>query len=122
MKLIIAGSRTIKPTIELIREAIRALKPSNSPPISEIVSGGALGVDSEGEHWASHAGVPVKRFRPDWLTHGLAAGPIRNREMAEYGDALLLIWDGVSSGSASMRREMLIRKKPVYEVIIRRVI
>jgi hypothetical protein len=39
--------------------------------------------------------------------------------MAEEGDALLLIWDGESKGSANMKKEMLFKKKPIYEVILR---
>lgn len=61
-----------------------------------------------------------KEFPADWKAHGKAAGPIRNKQMAEYADALLLIWDGESKGSASMKNEMLKLNKPVYEVIIKR--
>jgi len=62
---------------------------------------------------------PITSFKPDWGTHGRAAGPIRNREMAKYGDALLLIWDGASRGSANMKQEMIKLGKPVYEVILK---
>lgn len=88
--------------------------------ITEEVCGLAEGVDTEGQHWASHAGVPVKTFRADWKKHGKAAGPIRNREMAQYADALLLIWDGTSRGSKNMKEEMLKLNKPVYEVVLKK--
>ena len=39
-------------------------------------------------------GMKHVRFDTDWNKHGRAAGPIRNKQMAEYGDALLIIWDG----------------------------
>jgi hypothetical protein len=95
------------------------LKVYRDAPITEIVCGGAQGVDSEGQHWASHMSVPVKMFFPDWNTHGKAAGPIRNRQMAEYGDVLLLIWDGQSRGSLSMKNEMEKLGKPVYQVVLK---
>ena len=57
-------------------------------------------------------------FDADWETHGKAAGPIRNAQMAKYADALLLIWDWKSKGSANMKQEMFKLNKPVYEVII----
>lgn len=57
-------------------------------------------------------------FPADWDAHGKAAGPIRNREMAQYGDALLLIWDGKSRGSASMLKEARSAKLPIMQVII----
>jgi hypothetical protein len=119
MKLIIAGSRTLFPSINFIHGAMKILKPYENSPIQEIVCGGANGVDKEGAHWAEHYGAKVTYFIPDWQKHGKAAGPIRNREMAEYADALLIFWDGVSKGSASMVREMETLGKPIYEVIIR---
>lgn len=115
MKLIIAGSRTLEPSYGFIWDSIKMLKITN---ITEIVSGTAKGVDQEGEHWASHAKVSIKRFPADWDTHGKAAGFIRNKQMAEYADALLLIWDGKSKGSANMKKEMQKLNKSIYEVIL----
>ena len=88
-------------------------------PISELVCGGAEGVDNEGAHWASHYKVPITYFRANWDLHGKAAGPIRNGEMARYADVLLLIWDGKSKGSTSMKQQMEKLGKPIYEVILK---
>jgi len=118
MKLIIAGGRDIEPSFGFMDGTIRLLRPYEHGPIQEIVSGGAQGVDTEGEHWAHHQEVPIQRFTADWEAHGKAAGPVRNKQMAEYADALLLIWDGQSKGSANMRKEMLKLNKPIYEVIL----
>lgn len=63
-------------------------------PIREVVSGGASGADAGGEAWAKKRGIPIKRFPADWKTHGRAAGPIRNRQMAEYADAVVLFLEG----------------------------
>jgi hypothetical protein len=115
-KLIIAGSRSIYPSFTSICDYIKYFGIQN---IKEVISGGAEGVDREGEHWASHMKVPVKRFDPNWATHGKAAGPIRNKAMAQYGDVLLLIWNGESKGSASMKKEAEAYKLPIYEVVLR---
>lgn len=91
--------------------------------ITEVVSGAAIGVDQEGEHWASHYGAKVKRFpveKEDWINKGKSAGPIRNKKMADYADALLLIWDGQSRGSANMKYQMERLNKPIYEIILKR--
>ncbi len=64
--------------------------------------------------------LPVKEFPADWDQHGNAAGPIRNAQMADYADALLLIYDGESRGSLNMRKQMAQLKKPIYEVILKR--
>ena len=121
MKLIIAGGRDLNPSMGFITCAITMLPicKGMGSPIREVVCGGEEGVDNEGAHWASHMNVPVKYLRADWDKHGRAAGPIRNKEMAEYADVLLLIWDGVSKGSASMKREMEKLGKPVYEVVLK---
>lgn len=116
--MIIAGSRTISESIAYI-ECVKWQSANKDKEITEVVSGTAKGVDTAGEEYADFHRIPVKKFYPDWNTHGKAAGPIRNRQMAEYADALLLIWDGTSRGSASMKTEMSLLGKPVYEVIIK---
>lgn len=121
MRLIIAGTRTLSPDMGFIWSAIKMLNITHSHGmINEVVSGCAEGVDTEGYHWASHWDIPVKQFRPDWNKHGKAAGPIRNEEMAKYGDVLLLIWDGESKGSANMKSQMKKLKKPVYEILLKK--
>lgn len=114
MKVIIAGSRK---GIER-RQVYSAIQWSPFFTVTEIVSGSARGVDTFGEEWAALNLRPIKQFPADWEAHGRAAGPIRNRQMAEYADALILVWDGVSVGSANMKRTMLALDKPVFEVVI----
>jgi hypothetical protein len=111
MKVIVAGSRTIVSYGE-VRRAIKT-----SPfHITEIVSGGAKGVDSCGETWALHESIPLKRFPADWLKYGKAAGPIRNRAMAKYADALIAVWDGLSRGTQDMILQSARMGLPVYIV------
>ena len=115
MKLIIAGSRDLEVGPQLMNGVLMhfGLDPR------EIVQGGAEGIDKCGKLYATFAPLPCKEFPADWKAHGKAAGPLRNAEMAEYADALLLIWDGESRGSASMKQEATKRGKPVYEVILK---
>lgn len=120
MKLIIAGSRTFNFDHDFIHEAIYAVNNYQRKFNDlEIVSGGAKGVDATAKKYAEAWDKPFREFPADWETHGKAAGPMRNKQMAEYADALLLIWDGESKGSASMKKEMEKLKKPIYEIIIR---
>lgn len=123
MKTIIAGSRQLEIfsdhyRVWLVADAI--MKSGWRDQITEVVSGGARGIDMAGEKWAEAMTppVPVKRFIPDWSV-GKAAGPIRNRKMAEYGDALILIWNGASTGSANMKKEAQARGLKIYEYIVR---
>lgn len=101
MKTIIAGSRTIT-NQKLVDSVITAAQKHFQ--IQEVVSGTARGVDLCGETFATQNNIPIKRFPADWNKHGRAAGPIRNEQMAQYADALILIWDGKSRGAASMLR------------------
>lgn len=100
MKTIIAGTRTITEAF-LVYMAILDSKFH----VTEVVSGGCSGVDTLGEEWARSHDIPVKRFQADWEAHGMAAGPIRNSNMARYADALIAIWDGKSNGTADMIRK-----------------
>jgi len=116
MKTVIAGSRTINDYLLVKRFIGRVIK-YYRVDISEVVSGGAFGVDQLGEKWARSYGVPVKPFyltNEDWLLFGNRAGIVRNQEMAEYADILIAIWDGKSNGTANMVEEMKKLDKPVY--------
>lgn len=100
MKTIIAGSRKIHSyhiVVWAIRNAIR-----DGIEITEVVSGGAEGVDKLGEFYAKMHKLPVKKFPADWNKHGKRAGPIRNQQMADYADALIAVWDGKSRGTKDM--------------------
>lgn len=80
--------------------------------ITEVVSGGARGVDLLGEEWARRSWkiVLVKRFLPDWRPLPPPAPPDRlaakkrNELMAAYADALVAVWDEKSGGTADMIR------------------
>lgn len=92
MRVIIAGSRdyhNYDTLLEMIDEC--------GWNITEVISGGAKGVDALGERWAIENDVPLKIFPADWEKHGRAAGPIRNRKMAENADALIAIMKGHNS-------------------------
>lgn len=97
MKTIIAGSRTIKDYL-IVENAIK----ESGFKITQVVSGCAPGVDKLGEKWAVKHGVPIKEFPANWDEYGKAAGPIRNQQMAEYAEALIAVWDGVSTGTEDM--------------------
>lgn len=123
MKLVIAGSRTIEPTSDLILDLFEYFKLADR--VTEIVCGEARGVDAAGRKFAEDMEVMdgtiyvVKSFYPDWDTHGKSAGYKRNLEMGQYADALLLIWDGESKGSGHMKDIMRKLNKPVYEIVLR---
>ena len=109
MKVIIAGSRNID-DYKLVVDTIS----KSGYNITEVVSGTAVGVDRLGEQWARANDVPIKEMPADWMRHGNSAGAQRNRAMAEYADAAIIIWDGQSRGTRNMIENMIRRKKPYY--------
>lgn len=109
MKTIIAGSRDIN-SEEIVKAAIK----QSGFVISEVVCGGAQGVDEVGRRLAIYNQIPTKLFPADWSKHGKAAGPIRNAQMAEYADALIAVWDGKSRGTKNMIEEAKKRGLKVY--------
>jgi L-arabinose isomerase len=113
MKVIIAGSRTIIDMDE-VEQAIH----DSGFEITEVVCGCARGVDELGLIWGTNNDVPVKRMPADWVTYGRAAGHNRNIEMARYGDALILVWDGSSRGSANMLKVARMQGLKIYERVV----
>ncbi len=112
MKVIVAGSRTVC-DYTLVARAIE----TSGFVITEVVSGGAGGPDTLGEHWAAEHSITVARFIPDWGRLGKRAGPLRNHEMAVYADALIAIWDGQSRGTKNMIDTMRALGKP-FKVVV----
>lgn len=115
MKLVIAGSRTIKDYTCLTETIDRILKvdPKFVGKIDEVVSGTAIGPDQLGERWAMQNDIPIKRMPADW-SKGRGAGHIRNAEMAKYADIGIILWDGVSPGTRGMLKQMQLYKKPYF--------
>jgi len=128
MKLIIAGSRTFDNmlTIEDIDIAIKKFK--LKPTL--ILCGKCNGPDEMGNVWGEARGVERKYFDPKWddvencktvkinkwgKPYNYMAGFQRNQEMADEADALLVFWDGESSGSKDMIDRASKKGIPIYE-------
>lgn len=119
MKLIIAGKRDFNDKEFVYKEIDEYISVIGKP--SEIIEGGASGVDSIAIEYGILHKIPIKTFFADWDTHGRAAGPIRNEQMAKYasknGDGhLLAFWDGQSRGTKSMI-EQAKKYKLKYKII-----
>ncbi len=80
---------------------------------TEIVSGGARGVDTSAKIYAKQHGIKLTEFLPDYTTHGRQAPLIRNIDIIEYSDMVLAFWDGVSNGTAFVINNCKKRNVPV---------
>jgi hypothetical protein len=98
-RVIIAGGRDFDDFRTLSKVCMHMLQHKKNV---EVVSGTANGADKLGEQFARFMGYPIKQFPPNWDEFGKAAGHIRNKEMGEYGDALIAFWDKSSKGTGGM--------------------
>lgn len=67
--------------------------------VSEIVSGGAVGVDLCAKRYALEHGIKYTEFLPEYSKYGKAAPLKRNDEIIKYTDTVLAFWDGKSRGT-----------------------
>lgn len=72
----------------------------------DLDTGRKYGADYLGEQYALQNDYTLHRFPADWDNLGKGAGPIRNKKMAEFADALIAFWDGKSSGTKNMISQM----------------
>ena len=112
MKLIIAGSRE---GFEIADVFVAMEESGFKERVTEVVSGTARGVDRLGEAWANANYIPIKKFPADWEKNGRASGHIRNQEMGDYADALLVLIHNESKGSEGM---LSYAKKKGLEVFV----
>jgi hypothetical protein len=101
MLIVVCGSRTWKSYPQL---AMRLNKLKREGLV--ILSGGARGADRDAELWASARGVAIRVITAEWVKHGRAAGPMRNRLLLDLNPDLVLAFrsKGPSPGTDDMIR------------------
>ena len=68
----------------------------------EIVSGGAVGVDSCAAEYAKKNGLKLTVFLPQYEKYGRAAPIVRNKKIVDYADKIVVFWNGKSKGTLSV--------------------
>ena len=68
----------------------------------EIVSGGAVGVDSCAAEYAKKNGLKLTVFLPQYERYGRAAPIVINKKIVDYADKIIAFWDGKSKGTLSV--------------------
>ena len=107
MKLIISGGRDYHLTARDIMFLDSILG------VEEVVEGECRGADLDGKRWAERRGIPIKPFPAEDYGSWPACGPLRNRAMAEYADAVVLFPGG--RGTTSMRVEATRQGLGIFE-------
>lgn len=109
MKIAVIGSRNI------ILGNISDYLPCG---VSEIVSGGARGVDTCAREYANKNGLKLTEFLPEYKKYGKCAPLERNIKIVEYSDEVFIFWDGHSRGTKHVIRmcEKLHKKMHIYMI------
>lgn len=90
MKVAVIGSRGL---------SVPNLKKYLPEDTTEIVSGGARGVDTSAKEYALAHGLKLIEFLPEYDKFGRGAPLKRNIMIIEYADLVLAFWDGKSHGT-----------------------
>lgn len=90
MKIAVIGSRGLS-----VADLEKYL-PENT---TEIVSGGAKGIDTSAREYALANGIKLTEFLPEYDKFGRSAPLKRNITIIEYADVVLAFWDGKSRGT-----------------------
>lgn len=108
MKVAIIGSRSL--TVQNLGEYL-------PQGVTEIVSGGAKGIDTCAREYAHQAGLKLTEFLPQYQRYGRGAPLRRNLEIIDYADEVIAFWDGQSRGTKFVMeaREKRGKKVTVYQ-------
>lgn len=90
MKVAVIGSRSLR---------VDDLGKYLPDGVTEIVSGGARGVDTSAREYALAHGIKLTEFLPEYDKYGRGAPLRRNITIIEHADLVLAFWDGKSRGT-----------------------
>ena len=90
MKVAVIGSRGLQ---------VDRLEDYLPEGVTEIVSGGARGVDTCARNYALSHGLTLTEFLPEYNRFGKGAPFLRNIAIIEHADLVLAFWDGRSKGT-----------------------
>ena len=93
MKVAIIGSRSLR--VDDLSEYIPR-------ECTEIISGGAKGIDSCAAEFARNNSLALTEILPDYSSFGKAAPIIRNKMIVDLADLVVAFWDGKSKGTLSV--------------------
>ncbi len=104
MKIAVIGSRGLK---------VNDLGKYLPVGVTEIVSGGAKGVDTCAREYANTKGLKLTEFLPEYNRYGRGAPLKRNLQIIDYADEVLAFWDGRSRGTKYVIEQCKKRNKKV---------
>ena len=89
----VIGSRTLTVTDSQLAELLPA-------GTTEIISGGAVGIDTAAELYADAHRISKHIILPEYGKYGRHAPTMRDTRIVRLADIVVAIWDGASRGTA----------------------
>lgn len=108
MKVAVIGSRGL---------AVNNLEKYLPKETTEIVSGGARGIDACAREYAVRNNIKLTEFLPEYEKYGRSAPIKRNLLIIDYADYVLAFWDGKSHGTKYVIDNCKKKNKPVRVLI-----
>lgn len=109
MKIAVIGSRNL---------TVNDLGKYLTEDVTEIVSGGAKGIDLCAREYARVNKIKLTEFLPEYEKYGRGAPLKRNLQIIDYADLILAFWDGKSKGTKYVIDNCKKRNKKVSVFII----
>ena len=109
MKVAVVGSRLLN---------VPDLQKYLPHQLTEIVSGGAAGVDRCAREYAQQNQIPLTEFLPQYDRYRRAAPIKRNEQLVAYADCVIAFWDGQSKGTLSSIQYALRAHKELHIYIL----
>ena len=104
MKIAVIGSRNM---------VVNDLEDYLPQEVSEIVSGGAKGIDACAKEYANEKGLKLTEFLPEYEKYKRGAPLKRNIQIIEYSDEVVAFWDGKSRGTKYVIEQCEKRNKKI---------
>lgn len=108
MKVAVIGSRGLR---------VDNLEKYLPKETTEIVSGGAVGIDTCAKEYAIKNNIKLTEFLPEYEKYGRSASLKRNLLIIDYADYVLAFWDGKSHGTKYVIDNCKKKNKPVRVLI-----
>ena len=103
MRILVCGGRDFE-NYDYLKTVLSALQVTRGQ-FSAIIHGGARGADANAGLYARRHNIDEVQFLADWKTHGIAAGPMRNRQMLVEGKPDLVVAFRGGRGTTNMVRQ-----------------